>query len=112
MKKVIIFAGLILVVILATGGASASEASFWEEYTASYLEKFGEDKYAIKTAPLDAEGYTASYLEKFGEDKYAIKIKPLDREGYIARYLEKFGEDRFRNAMEPFNWNTYPSDYF
>jgi len=87
MKKVIIFAGLILVVILATGGASASEASFWEEYT-------------------------ASYLEKFGEDKYAIKIKPLDREGYIARYLEKFGEDRFRNAMEPFNWNTYPSDYF
>ena len=101
MKKVIIFAGLILVVILATGGASASEASFWEEYIASYLEKFGEDKYAIKAEPLDRERYTASYLEKFGEDRFRNATEPFTWKSYPSDYVRKFGQDRYDLANKP-----------
>ncbi len=103
MKKVIIFAGLILVVILATGGASASEASFWEEYTASYLEKFGEDKYTIKSEPLDRERYTASYLEKFGEDRFRNATEPVTWKSYPTDYVRKFGQDRYDLANKPIN---------
>ncbi len=78
MKKVIIFAGLILVVILATGGASASEASFWEEYTASYLEKFGEDRFRNATEPVTWKSYPTDYVRKFGQDRYDLANKPIN----------------------------------
>ena len=95
MQKWMIFAGLILLMVMATGGASASEATFWEEYTERYIEKFGEDTYTLVTEPLTWESYTSNYIEKFGEDKFKLTTEPFTWKSYTSDYITKYGQNKF-----------------
>jgi hypothetical protein len=90
MKRMIVIAGLLLLMVTVIGIASASEETFWEYYTQRYIEKFGEDKYTLVNTPLDAEMYISKYIEMHGEDKYALVNNPIPLENSPAsRWEEK-----------------------
>lgn len=84
MKRRIVIAGLLLLMVTVIGIASASEETFWDYYTQRYIEMFGEDKYTLVNTPLTVESSISDYIEMFGEEKYALVNNPVSRENSPA----------------------------